>query len=102
MRRSCAPTQRDLEARVVERTEELAAANEALREEISRRQLAQNEAETANRMKDAFLATLSHELRTPLTAIVGWTSLLQTEPLSPDEVTKAVDTISRWRTCKVD
>jgi signal transduction histidine kinase len=35
-------------------------------------------AETANRMKDQFLAMLSHELRTPLTSIVGWARMLLT------------------------
>lgn len=37
---------------------------------------ARQEAETANRIKDEFLAVVSHELRTPLTPILGWTSML--------------------------
>jgi signal transduction histidine kinase len=58
-------------------------------------QKARASAETANRLKDEFLGTLSHELRTPLTAIVGWAHLLKRGQLSPDETTRAVDTIIR-------
>ena len=57
-------------------------------------------AEAANGLKDEFLATLSHELRTPLTAIVGWADLLQRGKLSPDETTRAVDTIIRNATAQ--
>ena len=56
-------------------------------------------AEAANHVKDAFLATLSHELRTPLTSIVGWANLLKLGRLSPDETSRAVDTILRNATC---
>jgi signal transduction histidine kinase/ActR/RegA family two-component response regulator len=38
---------------------------------------ARADAETANRLKDDFLATLSHELRTPLTAVLGWARMLR-------------------------
>ena len=57
-------------------------------------------AEAANGLKDEFLATLSHELRTPLTAIVGWADLLHRGKLSPDETTRAVDTIIRNATAQ--
>ncbi|MEA2166585.1 MAG: hypothetical protein QOK37_4712 [Thermoanaerobaculia bacterium] len=35
--------------------------------------------ESANRIKDEFIATVSHELRTPLTAILGWSRILVDE-----------------------
>jgi PAS domain S-box-containing protein len=45
---------------------------------------ARTELETANRIKDEFLATLSHELRTPLNAVLGWSQLLTHTALPPD------------------
>ncbi len=39
-----------------------------------------NEAQSANKAKDEFLATLSHELRTPMNVILGWVEILQNEP----------------------
>jgi signal transduction histidine kinase len=47
------------------------------RRELAREQASRLEAEAANRMKDAFLATVSHELRRPLTAVLGWARLLR-------------------------
>jgi signal transduction histidine kinase len=52
-------------------------------------------AETANRLKDEFLATLSHELRTPLNAILGWTRLVAGGKLDAPRRTKAIHAIER-------
>jgi signal transduction histidine kinase/CheY-like chemotaxis protein len=52
-------------------------------------------AESANRMKDEFLATLSHELRTPLNAILGWTRLLGSGKLDDRQTTKGLEAIER-------
>ncbi|MHC0061480.1 ATP-binding protein [Nostoc sp. UIC 10890] len=64
-------------------------------------QVARAKAETANRIKDEFLAVLSHELRTPLNAILGWSKLLQTRRLDQVKTSEALATIERNATLQV-
>ncbi len=58
-------------------------------------QAARAKAETANRIKDEFLAVLSHELRTPLNSILGWSKLLQNPKLDQTKKSQAISTIER-------
>ena len=72
------------------------ARAEQEREQLLHRELvARQEAETANRAKDEFLATLSHELRTPLNAIIGWTRMLLDGALDEQGRRRALDVIDR-------
>ncbi|HZI19461.1 MAG TPA: CHASE domain-containing protein [Pyrinomonadaceae bacterium] len=92
---------RDTEGRVREVVlmhEDITERKEAEQERerlLLREQQLRTEAETANRLKDEFLATLSHELRTPLTSVLGWAKLLRSEQLDQKTTARAVEAIVR-------
>ncbi len=73
--------QEELEARVEQRTAELARAVESLRE--------------ADRRKDEFLAMLGHELRNPLAPIRNALSILRMPGASADDLLESSETIDR-------
>ncbi|MGI8812106.1 MAG: PAS domain S-box protein [Pyrinomonadaceae bacterium] len=75
----------------IERARILKSLELALASEKDARQAA----ESANRVKDEFLATVSHELRTPLNAILGWSSMLNKGSLSADDTKRALQTVER-------
>jgi PAS domain S-box-containing protein len=64
-------------------------------QQLAREQSLRNEAQTANRIKDEFLATISHELRTPLNAILGWATMLRSGRLSEDAAAQGIQAIER-------
>jgi signal transduction histidine kinase len=71
----------DLERQVASRTEELAEANEALKD--------------ADRRKDEFLATLAHELRNPLAPIRNALEIMRVADGNVDAMDQARDIIER-------
>ena len=62
---------------------------------LEQEQLARQQAEKANRVKDEFLANLSHELRNPLTPILAWAQMLRCGKLKEAETHRALEVIER-------
>jgi signal transduction histidine kinase len=80
------------EREAVRLTGELRVSSERLLEvELA----ARRQAEQANQLKNAFLATVSHELRTPLSAILGWTDLLKQKVVNDERRDHALQAIYR-------
>ncbi|MBV5320321.1 MAG: HAMP domain-containing histidine kinase [Sulfuricurvum sp.] len=56
--------------------------------------IAMQQAQQANRAKDAFLSNMSHELRTPLNAIIGFSQILMIKKDTPDSIRSFVEKIN--------
>jgi signal transduction histidine kinase len=100
-----------LEELVRERTLRLQEVNKKLSVEIEERirreqelqqtlkelAVAREQAEAADNLKSAFLATMSHELRTPLNSIIGFTGIILRERVGPlnEEQKKQLNMVRR-------
>jgi CheY-like chemotaxis protein/nitrogen-specific signal transduction histidine kinase len=68
---------------------------EVLRQRLTDERALRAEAERVSRLKDEFLSTLGHELRAPLHAVLGWSRLLESGRLAPEDVQRGGQTIDR-------
>src|SRR5580658_6751210 len=66
-----------------------------LRQRLADERALRVEAERVSQLKDEFLSTLGYELRAPLHAILGWSRLLESGRLAPEDVQRGGQTIDR-------
>ncbi|MFV3307746.1 response regulator [Pseudomonas sp. NY15181] len=76
---------RDLEAKVVARTQDLEKLTNEQERLLAHLRIAKQTAEEATQSKSMFLANMSHEIRTPMNAIIGMAHLAQKTELSPKQ-----------------
>ncbi|HEY9806332.1 MAG TPA: ATP-binding protein, partial [Candidatus Obscuribacterales bacterium] len=74
---------------------ELIAIGQARHQAEEALRIAKEAAEAANRSKSIFLANMSHELRTPLNAILGFTQLMERDPVLTAQQEESLEIINR-------
>lgn len=86
---------RDARFVIVQDITERKLAEKEREENLIREQELREQAESANRSKDEFLAVISHELRSPLNAMSGWSKMLKRGMLDEEKTAQAIEVIDR-------
>jgi signal transduction histidine kinase len=73
----------DMADAIHKRDLELSELNKTLEQRVIETQQAREQAETADQVKSAFLASMSHELRTPLNSIINFTKFVLKGVMGP-------------------
>lgn len=86
---------RDARFVIVQDITERKLAEEEREANLLREKDLREQAESANRSKDEFLAVISHELRSPLNAMSGWSKMLKGGMLDEEKAGQAIEVIDR-------